>query len=126
MRIIQGLEVFRLDRRARRLTLASWHSPHSLTWRWLVDASWGWNPRFHGHARRNPSGGGAWSIWLGCIGLNGHWQQPMWFRDLYMRMCDEEDIRNGTMWVNERHPLRHLMPPPRQPKPTAPGTAAIQ
>lgn len=126
MRIIQGLEVGRLDLRAGRLSIASWHSPHSLTWRWLIDVSWGWNPRLLAHARRNPIGGGSWSLWLVCFGFNGSWQQPMWFRDLYMRMRDEEDIRNGMMWVSERHPLHALMPTTPPPRPTAHGTSTVQ
>jgi hypothetical protein len=126
MRIIRGLELFRLDRRGKRLTLASWHSPHSLTWRWVLDLSWGWRPRLHAGHWGNPKGSGSWSVWLAFIGLAYRWQRPMWFRNLYMRMRDEQDIRNGTMWVSEGHPLHHLMPSPPPPKPTASGTTTVQ
>lgn len=127
MRIIRGFEILhRYQPPCRRLALAWWHSPHSLTWRWAVDMSWGLTWRASVGGYRNPNGSGYWHVWLFVVGLNGRWQRPMWFRDLYMRMRDEEDIRSGLMWVSEKHPLHRLMPSPPPPKATVAGPEIIQ
>lgn len=123
---ISGLTVFRLDRRAKRLTLASWHSPHSLTWRWLVDVSLGWRWKPYASFHRNLNGSGHWSASFLCVGLNGHWQQALWYRKLYMRMRDEEDQRCGMLWVSDSHPHKLHDLPSRPPEPTVSAPLTLQ
>lgn len=96
---------------ARNINIASWHSPHSLTWSWILSLSWNtpayvkphaqWASvgphRFRGfsvgnlvnaHARRDNNG---WQLGVSLLGLglNWHRQRPMWFRDLYWKRENE-------------------------------------
>lgn len=90
--------------------VASWHSPHSMTWRWLLSFS-----LFRGDEGR------AWPIWMPhrtniglqwnvrvpFIGLLAfHQQRPMWYRDCYMRLRDKQD---GLLPPEDR-PLPHSPP----------------
>lgn len=94
--MIKGLQFFTRTSDAHRINLASWHSPHSLTWRWLI----AWS-RFKGDERRahwrmlwwsRGNTGFQWSLIIPWVGrLNGQTQHPMWYRDLYMRLRDEKD-----------------------------------
>lgn len=110
--MIRGLRLLRRDS-GHGLLLASWHSPHSLTWSWILRAGWG-RPEYaspiriwsragehrtygfgvgsllHAYAMRH---NGGWQWGLIVLGAGLHWsrQQPMWFRDLYRRACDERD-----------------------------------
>lgn len=107
---IGGLTIF--ERRGRgRADIASWHSPHSLTWSWILTVSWAvpgyvkphwqWETvgphKFRGasigslinaHAMRNNNG---WQWGFAVLGLSLSWshQYPMWFRDLYWRRESE-------------------------------------
>jgi hypothetical protein len=95
------------------LSLASWHSPHSLTWRWslcLRRHAFMWPKPF---ATRNSvgaglgigtllslttfknNGGRQWEVSLLWHGLHFAQQRPMWFRDMYRRAFDEsEELRD--------------------------------
>lgn len=75
--------------------LASYHSPHSLTWSWVVSFSF-----FRGDERRvrplwfayRTNDGLQWGFripWLGIV--QWHRQRPMYYRDLYRRERDERD-----------------------------------
>lgn len=92
---MNGLRLFARDSGGGWI-LVSWHSPHSLTWRWFLSFT-----RFRGDEARvwpicwsyqtNP-GGLQWGFripWLGVVAF--HQQRPMWYRDLYIRMRDERD-----------------------------------
>ncbi len=96
-------------------SIAYFHSPHSLTWRWSLSV--GTHPRWRPFASRwaNPNGSG--SVYLGACRLMLHfnWQQPMWYRDLYMRMRDERDQLDGMMWLPDNHPHKVHRPPPPNP-----------
>ena len=113
MRMFRGLSFLKRDS-GGGYTLASWHSPHSMTWRWFVSFS-----RFRGdEARVRP-------LWFGYrtnTGVHGgfripfiglvHWQtqRPMWFRDLYQMKRDEAD--------GLRSEARPPAPPPPSFRPT--------
>lgn len=75
--------------------IASYHNPHSLTWSWLLNFSFfradegRWRPLWWSYPT---NGGPHWGIRIPLVGLL-HWQtqQPMYYRDLYVRKRDEED-----------------------------------
>lgn len=97
----------------RSLLLASWHSPHSLTWSWILRATWsspeyarpmrvwsrvgphrsygfGIGSLIHAYLMRD-NGGWQWGLILLGVGLTWSRQRPMWFRDLYRRLRDDID-----------------------------------
>lgn len=94
--MIEGLKFFTRTNDRHRINLASWHSPHSLTWRWTLSFA-----RFKGDERRahwrllhtnRDNNGLQWMVLLPWIGLlDFHQQPPMWYRDLYVRQRDEYD-----------------------------------
>jgi hypothetical protein len=90
-----GLAFFRKTSGPRLWNIASYHSPHSLTWRWIL--SFG---LFRGDERR------IWPIvmadrhntgmhilvripWVGMFTFST--QRPMWFRDMWRQDRDERD-----------------------------------
>lgn len=100
------------------LNLASWHSPHSLTWSWILTLAWAkpsyvkpavqWSAvgphLFRGasvgsianvHAIRD-NNGWQWGVTLLGVTLAGHRQRPMWFRDLYWRRETERYERRAA------------------------------
>lgn len=94
MRFKNGLALFTRTNSKGTYNLASFHSPHSLTWRWIVAVAlprrgegrwrptWFWSPH---------NSGGQAAIGFLKVSLRFHWQRPMWFRDLYHRQRDEID-----------------------------------
>ena len=109
-----GLSLLSRTNSRTTFNLASWHSPHSLTWSWILALHWHgirWAP----HAMWKSYGMLSGKHWFAHIGLgpilyarvsrdnNGvHWgtallgvglswssQYPMWFRDLYWRRESE-------------------------------------
>lgn len=89
---MEGLKFFRRTSGPGSWNLASYHSPHSMTWRWLIGFT-----RFRGdEARVRPlwwsyrdNGGLQWGFrvpWIGVVRFSQ--QRPMWFRDLYTRLQD--------------------------------------
>ncbi|KNY20368.1 hypothetical protein [Methylobacterium sp. ARG-1] len=102
---MQGLSLFRLTSDRRTVNLASWHSPHSLTWRWILSAGFqrivfakprGMWKTTGPHVYRCGSIGtvlsafamrhnNGWQFGLTVLGLaiSFSQQRPMWFRDLY-------------------------------------------
>lgn len=89
-----SLKLFSRTSERDTFNLASYHSPHSLTWRWIVSFyrprldRGRWRPMWN--LLRHNSGGQAYFGMLK-LGFRFHWQRPMWFRDLYMSKRDEED-----------------------------------
>ena len=91
---MQGLKLIRRTNSRRTWNLASYHSPHSLTWRWclslsLPEGDFGkWRPTFWKYRNNN---GLQWAVGFLRCSLQWHVQPPMWYRDMYIRMRDERD-----------------------------------
>jgi hypothetical protein len=110
MRFRNGLALFTRTSDRRCWNIASYHSPHSLTWRWLISFSlfrgdeWRARPLWWSFPT---SDGLQWGFRVPWIGMVRYQQQrPMWFRDLYQQLCDRRDGLSG-----EPRPK----PPPQQP-----------
>lgn len=93
----------------KTINIASWHSPHSLTWRWIMSLRrhpFAW-PKPHArmntvgfgaglgtllsfHAYRT-NGGWQWGASVFWHGLHFSQQRPMWFKDMFDRVRDERD-----------------------------------
>lgn len=93
----------------KTISLAYWHSPHSLTWRWALSlrrhqVMWpkpvalrnsvgfgaGLGPLLSFHAYRT-NGGWQWDVSLLWHGLSFSRQRPMWFKDMIRREWDEAE-----------------------------------
>jgi hypothetical protein len=126
-----GLKLFSRTNSRKTFNLASWHSPHSLTWSWIISfrrhqimwpkpfaqrsgASLGaglgtlisaWGYRANGHA--------TWDVCLLWCGIHYTSQQPMWFKDMIHRSWDEEEELKHENW-KLRQQLAHVVsaPPP--------------
>jgi hypothetical protein len=92
---MKGLILFSGTNVPTSWTVAAWHSPHSLTWRWSLTFSlfradeWRVWPIFWRHRDNN---GLQWTARIPYVGfLRFSQQRPMWYRDLYTRMRDERD-----------------------------------
>ena len=75
--------------------LASFHSPHSMTWSWVLsfrlprsrdEGRW-----FH-FSRYRSNDGLQWWLQIARISISWHRQRPMWYRDCYMRLRDKQDV----------------------------------
>ncbi|WP_374453781.1 hypothetical protein [Phenylobacterium sp.] len=92
-----ALSLFAKTNSRRTFNLAAYHSPHSLTWSWILslgfDRSWrkanGW-PRFVLSVYRT-NGGPQWVVLLPFVSLHWHRQREMWFRDLFRKARERED-----------------------------------
>lgn len=145
--IVPGVAAFRRTSGKRSWNVASYHSPHSLTWRWLVNLSLGsvfTRPRLYMSPRetfmgvKNPFSAFAFNIgiagasastnnygwqfaaWL--LGLRIHFsqQRSMWYRDLYRRARDEADQLSCRAWFSDKHPNKvHVPPRPNTAMPVA-------
>ena len=97
---MNGFRLFSRTSAKGSWNIASWHSPHSITWRWLI-----------GFSLFRADEGRVWPIWMphrSNIGLQ--WviripfigflrfsqQRPMWYRDCYMRLRDKQDEKLGV------------------------------
>lgn len=98
-----ALSLFAKTSSRRSFNLAAYHSPHSLTWSWVLslnfDRSWrkanGW-PRF-AVSIYSTNGGPQWAVVLPFVSLNWHRQREMWFRDLFHRTREREDALERTV-----------------------------
>lgn len=117
---MQGLKFFTKTSNKNSWSIASFHSPHSLTWRWLLhfsiftrDGRRAW-PLFSSYNTNNAI---RLYVTIPLIGVfNFQTQQPMWYRDLYTRLRDEQDQRDGTAWFSDSHPHKiHKPSPPPEP-----------
>lgn len=103
-----GIKLLYKTNSRRSWNLASFHSPHSLTWSWILSFS------CDGYSERRfwplvmtyrTNQGLQWVVRIPYVGLfQWHRQRPMWFRDLYRRLRDEQD---GLTWRPNDEP-----PPP--------------
>jgi hypothetical protein len=111
MQFKNGLALFSRTNSKGHWNIASWHSPHSLTWRWILSVSLPrrgegrWRPIWY----RSPHNcGGQAYFGLLKFGFRWHWQHPMWYRDLYHRMRDEQDVAAGLRYRGSAY----VAPPP--------------
>lgn len=144
--IVPGFAMLKRTSGKKSWNVASYHSPHSLTWHWLLNLSLGalfsrprlyMSPRstFLGEKDPFPSfafnigiaGASAslnnygWQFAAWMLGLHVHFQQqrPMWYRDLYHRARDEADQLSGLAWFSDKHPNKvHVPPRPNAAMPT--------
>lgn len=91
--MFEGLAFFHRTSSPKTWNIAAYHSPHSLTWRWVLSFSrggyFGRLPRIWTYRDNN---GRQWSLNLPWIGsFDWRVQRPMWFRDLYIRQRDKRD-----------------------------------
>lgn len=81
-----GLHFFTRTSDRRCWNIAAFHSPHSLTWSWILSFSYDGGrirPHWYGYKDNN---GLQWGFRIPLIGfIRWSRQQPMWFRDLYHR-----------------------------------------
>jgi hypothetical protein len=106
---MQGLKLFTRTSGRRCWNIASFHSPHSLTWSWILSLSLprGDEGRWLHFARWQTNQGRQWCLQIARCGLQWHRQRPMWFRDCYYRLRDKQD---GLLPPDER-PLPHQITP---------------
>ena len=98
-----ALSLFAKTNSRRTFNLAAYHSPHSLTWSWILslsfDRSWrkanGW-PRF-AMSTYSTNGGPQWVVVLPFVSINWQRQREMWFRDLFYRARVEEEALERTI-----------------------------
>jgi hypothetical protein len=94
---VSALKLFTRTNSRRSFNIAAYHSPHSLTWSWILsvsfDGTWrksnGW-PRFGVHPYRNNNGLQA-GVVLPFVVFHWHRQPEMWFRDLFSSARDREE-----------------------------------
>lgn len=94
---IGGLGLFDRTNSRRSFIIASYHSPHSLTWSWSLlvsfDATWrkpnGWLRLSLSRYRTN--GGPQYVVALPFVVFQRSQQEPMWFRDMFRRASDREE-----------------------------------
>jgi hypothetical protein len=108
MRFKNGLALFTPTNVKGSWNLASFHSPHSLTWRWLLAFSlfrgdeWRVWPIWMPDNRSNT--GFRWTLRIPFVGfLRFDQQRPMWYRDIWSRQRDRED-RERTAKSSHGHP----------------------
>jgi hypothetical protein len=104
---MQGLKFFTRTSDRRCWNLASYHSPHSLTWSWILSLSLprpGEGRWFHFYRTRNNTGL-HWLLQIARIALRWQTQRPMFYRDMYYRLRDKKDEALG-----EDRPLPHALP----------------
>ena len=146
---IPGFAAFKRTSSKRSWNIASYHSPHSLTWRWLIGLSFGSifarprlyvSPRstFMGNVDPFPafafnigiagasasSNNYGWQFAAWILGIHVHFsqQRPMWYRDLYHRARDEADQLSGMARFSDSHPNKVHVPQ----RPNTAMPAAIQ
>lgn len=115
---MKGLEFFRKTNCKHLYSLASFHSPHSLTWSWILSIDLrrhnqgnSWRPVFHAHRNNN---GLQWMLRIPFVCLfQWHRQQPMWYRDMYNRQYERQMQSEGLLLLPDDHPNKVYRRPPR-------------
>lgn len=100
---IGALGLFNRTNSKRSFNIAAYHSPHSLTWSWILSVSfdgiWRYPPppiatrkglRFGFHPFRT-NGGLQWVLTAPFVIIHWHRQKEMWFRSLYASARDREE-----------------------------------
>lgn len=127
---MKGLTIFGKTNVPTSWTLAAWHSPHSVTWRWSLTLAlfradeWRVWPIFGKHRCQGLL---CWWARIPFVGfLHFNQQHPMWYRDLYVRLRNREDQRNGMLWLPDGHPDKiHRPKEPPAPMILSPGSPTI-
>lgn len=113
MRFRNGLALIERTSKRGGWNLASYHSPHSMTWRWILSLDL--PRRGEGrwlHFSRSPGlGQQKWILQVAKFGLRWLTQRPMWYRDLYARLSDERAIAEGRMWRGSAYQAPPPLPP---------------
>ena len=105
-----GIQLFNRTSDRKTVNLASFHSPHSLTWSWILSLSFdGMTRKGNGRIRfgihpYRTNGGLQVVVAMPYVCMQWHRQRPMWFRDMYQRMRDEQDGLS-------HRPVQPTMPP---------------
>jgi hypothetical protein len=99
----RALQLFRRTNSPRHINIASYHSPHSLTWSWIlcvtIDGIWRYPPpplatrkglRF-GFSPYRTNGGLQWVLALPFVTVGWRRQKEMWFRDMFYRAREREE-----------------------------------
>lgn len=118
--MFKGLALLRKTNSKGLFNLASFHSPHSLTWSWILSLRFSEGASFKPHFRKTAGGLGVgfgnvlsayayksnngleWQINLLTVGLHYSPQQPMWFRDMFWRADDEREALRRRVRQLER------------------------
>lgn len=115
--IVPGLRAFSRTSKRRRWSLATYHSPHSLTWRWGIGFAigsiltkpflrlnggspfigFGFSIGLAGAHVYTNNYGWQFGVWLLGLHFDLHQQRPMWYRDIYKR--DQRDY-GDRMQIN--------------------------
>lgn len=111
MRFRNGLALFEKCSGRGAWNVASFHSPHSMTWSWLLsfqlprraEGRWFW-------FQRSTLGQEKWSLQFFKFRLGWSTQEPMWYHDLYSRLYERQEIAEGRMWPGSAY-----QPPPPLP-----------
>lgn len=107
---MQGLKLLHRTSSQHCWNLASYHSPHSLTWRWclsltLPHSDFGrWRPTFWKYRDNN---GLQWAVGFLRFYMQWHVQKPMWYRDLYTRLRDERDQHSYDRYLMRSAQAEH-------------------
>lgn len=90
---------------------ASWHSPHSLTWRWTARVSRRDRiTKFFMFRHDKHNAGRNIHLLAGPLTFHVSTQRPMWYRDLYMRRRDDDDRASYQAWQAETMTSEHGSP----------------
>jgi hypothetical protein len=120
---IGGLALFAPTNSKRSFNIASYHSPHSLTWSWILSVSfdgiWRYPPppmatrkglRLGFHPYRT-NDGLQWVLTFPFVVIHWHRQREMWFRDMYRRARDrEEELEAKVSKLRRELTLARLSP----------------
>src|SRR5690242_3536459 len=90
---MKGLALLRRTNDRRCWNIASWHSPHSLTWSWILSLSFprAGEGRWLHYSGYRSNVGYQWCLQVARVALRWHRQRPMWYRDMWQRRRDELD-----------------------------------
>ena len=118
--MFKGLKLFSKTSCKKTFNVASFHSPHSLTWSWILSFRRHEVIRPKFYARRSKDGIGAgfgtlisayayrtnngltWDVCLFWHGLHFTRQSPTWYRDMFWRADDEREELNRRVRQLER------------------------
>lgn len=107
--MFEGLALMRKTNDRKTFNLASFHSPHSLTWSWILSLRFSEGVTFKPRFRKREGGfsvgfgnmlsgytykynnGREWEINFLTVGLHYSPQRPMWFRDMFWRADGERE-----------------------------------